>query len=70
MSGIASGVVHKLLVDYFEPIKCFPLTSKLKFVISDYKSPSIDATDVALPNALELAELLKSMVPAATMIDA
>ncbi|KAJ2063865.1 hypothetical protein GGH92_006658, partial [Coemansia sp. RSA 2673] len=69
MSGIASGVAQKLLVDYFGRIKCFPLTSKLKFAISDYKSPSIDATDVALSNALEFAERLKSMVPAATTID-
>ncbi|KAJ2339093.1 hypothetical protein GGH92_006872, partial [Coemansia sp. RSA 2673] len=69
MSGIASGVAQRLLVDYFEPIKFFPFAYKLFVRINDYKSPSIDATDVALSNALELAELLKSMAPAATTIE-
>ncbi|KAJ1891138.1 hypothetical protein LPJ71_007760 [Coemansia sp. S17] len=66
MSGIATGVAQKLLVDYFGPIKFFPFAYKLIVDIIDYKSPGIDATDVALPNTLEFAEILKSVAPEAT----
>ncbi|KAJ2417816.1 hypothetical protein GGF41_005294, partial [Coemansia sp. RSA 2531] len=65
LPDIVSGVAHKLLFNYIGDTKRFLLAYKLTVLISDYKSLNIDATDVAITNALEFAELLKSMAPSA-----
>ncbi|KAJ2427865.1 hypothetical protein GGF41_001542, partial [Coemansia sp. RSA 2531] len=69
MSGIASGMAQKLLVDYLGDTQCFPLVYKLTISVIDYYGQYTDSKCNSIPNTLEFAKLLKSMAPAATTIE-
>ncbi|KAJ2073759.1 hypothetical protein GGH13_001787, partial [Coemansia sp. S155-1] len=69
MSGIASGMAQKLLVDYLGDTQCFPLVYKLTVSVIDYYGQYTDSKCNSIPNTLEFAKLLKSMAPAATTVE-
>ncbi|KAJ2061013.1 hypothetical protein GGI17_003352 [Coemansia sp. S146] len=68
-STLVDGTAYKLLSESIGDTRVLPSAYKLVFMVSDYTGGSSYPKDIAISNALDFAQLLKSMVPAATTIE-